>query len=297
MPKRQSPPNGTTARVKQKKQSVTPTSEKPTIEGWHVHLPDGQRSTYVRANFALMSCLYDPNRLKESLTDHVQEFINVAIKGAVPPRDRGRRHLVLEEEAIKAGVRDTDPEMQRLLLRYGDYAYELFTRMIVVRLYELPDLLVEQILYKIMTRMEAEGLIKFGVKSGARRMWDDLVREYGRILKEDWNVFKPGPREVTSRAERAEMLSFYNSRLEICRAAKTTYKQHRKGRWKAQVRQRHPGYDEEFIAHLADHKPSEIATLITGKRFNKIVGRDYRGLEEVRRQLGLARKEALKNTD
>jgi hypothetical protein len=258
-------------------------------------LPDGRLATYVSSNFVLMSCLYRPEQLREDLTDHVQAFMNMALRGIEPEKSDGRKFLIIEEEAERAGARYADPELQQLLLEYSAAAYEMFTQMIAVRMHQLPDLLVEQILYKILTWMEEERLLQFPVKSGPRKMWDDLVKEYGNVLKEEWQVAKPGPREVTPQSERAEMLAFYNSQLTLCQKAKLIYKQNKKGHWRRLVKEEHPDFDDEFIASLTDHKPSEIATLITGRYFKKLVGNDYRGADEVRRQLGLARREAARD--
>jgi hypothetical protein len=293
MPRKQPTPRKVGAKKGKRKRFVYPKPQRPPVFDWqHVTLKDGQEAIFVASHFGLLSFQFNPGYLKEALTNEVQALMNRVLKGEYPEVIDGRECIIIEEEAHKAGVRYADPVWQDMLLDYSDSAYMLFVGMIPAKLNELPSLLVEQILYKIMTWMDDANLIRFGVKSGARRMWDDLVKEYGRVLKEDWDVFKPGPKEVTSSAERAEMLAFYTAQLELCQAAKATYKQYRKSRWRSRVKERHPDFSDEFIAHLADHKPSEVALLITGRHFGKIVGRDYRGLDELRRQLGLARKEA-----
>jgi hypothetical protein len=38
-------------------------------------------------------------------------------------------------------------------------------------------------------------------------------------------------------------------------------------------------------------EPSEVGHVLTGKRFKKIIGKDFKGEAEVKRQLGIARSE------
>jgi hypothetical protein len=92
------------------------------------------------------------------------------------------------------------------------------------------------------------------------------------------------------------MLAFYNFVHAVCKSAKTLYKRNRGGDWRSVVKQNHGELDSDDIENLVRLKPSEVAHLMTGKRFNRILGADLRGEDELKRQLGKARKEAAEST-
>lgn len=260
---------------------------------------DGRLTVEVDSNFVTMACFYHPEELKEWLIDHVKSLLTVIFRGA-DPGDSEEKLRLQAEEAYASPLQSLDPELQELVIMYGNFSYETFTEMILSKMYQLPDLLVEQIHYKIISMLADEGRIPFKVTAGTRRLWDDLVNEMGKVLKEEWLNLKPGPKAVTSKEERAEMLTFYRVQLEICQSAKILYRQiynqGRRGDWRLKIKERHPELDAVVIDNIPDHKPSELAVLGTGKHFKKIIGRDLRGAEEVKRQLGIARKEAKDNS-
>lgn len=255
-------------------------------------MPDGALSFGVNPNFVTMSCLYYPWELRERLADHVQWVLNKALKRAVDQDSEEHPVLIIDEEAWKAGVRDLDPTMQELINKYSDYAYNVFTRVLLTKMYQLPELLVEKIMYKIVFLLHKDNLMPFKVKSGARRMWEDLGKEEWKDVKEEWLDLKPGMKPVTSRQERAEMLAYYHAVRTTCQQAKRLYKETSSRRWKSTVKERFPILDDVIIDNLPDHKPSWLAELLTGRHFRKVIGKDFRGLPEVKRQLGIARQEA-----
>ena len=291
--KRAAKPSGKDDSPKRKRFTY-PKPDKPPIKVRRSSLPDGKMNIEVDSNFVTMACSYHPEELKERLTDHVRALLSVVLSGVNPVDSEG--DLLLYVEEYTARIRDQDPEMQQLVLMYDDWAYETFTGMILSKMYQLPELLVEQIHYKIISMLDEEGRIPFKVKAGARRMWDDLVNEMGKVLKEEWLDLKPGPKEVTSKEERADMLAFYKVQLGMCQSAKMLYRQiysqGRSGSWRAKIKEKYLDLDEDVINNLPEHKASELAILGTGKHFKKIIGRNFRGAEEVKRQLGIARKEA-----
>lgn len=290
-------PSGKGGATKRKRHTY-PKPDKPPIKVRRSSLPNGRLNIEVDSTFVTMACSYHPEELKEWLIEHVKALLTVMSRGTDP--GDSEENLVLQvKEAYTAPLQDLDTEMQELVLMYGNFSYETFTEMILSKMYQLPELLVEQIHYKIISMLDEEGRIHFKVKAGARRMWDDLVNEMGKVLKEEWLDLKPGPKEVTSREERAEMLTFYKAQLEMCQSARMLYRQiyneGRSGNWRAKIKERCPELDAVLIDNIPDHKASELAILGTGKHFKKIIGRDFRGAEEVKRQLGIARKEAKDN--
>jgi hypothetical protein len=260
-------------------------------------MSDGSFTFCVSPNFAIVSCLYYPEELRERITDHVQALLKQVLNGVVEQDLEGNPTLLIDEEAWKAGVRDLDPAMQKLIDKYSKYAYDAFTKMIIRRMYQLPELLLEKILYKIISLLDEDNLVPFKVQSGARRMWDDLAKEVGKEIKDDWLDLKPGTRSVTTKQERAEMLAYYYAVHTTCQKAKAIYKNTSSRRWKAKVKEQFPNLDDIIIDNLPDHKPSWLAELMTGKHFRKVIGKEFRGLPEVKRQLGIARVEAkMENT-
>lgn len=259
---------------------------------------DGRIVVEVDSNFVTMACFYHPEELKEWLIDHVKSLLTVMFKGT-DPGDSEENLRLQAEEAYASPLQSLDPELQELVVMYGNFSYETFTEMILSKMHQLPDLLVEQIHYKIISMLAEEGRVPFKVKAGIRRLWDDLVNEMGKVLKEEWLNLKPGPKEFTSREERAEMLAFYKAHLGICQSVKMLYRQiysqGRSGDWRMKIKKRYPELDAVVIDNIPDHKASELAILATGKHFKKIIGRDFKGAEEVKRQLGIARKEAKDN--
>jgi hypothetical protein len=69
----------------------------------------------------------------------------------------------------------------------------------------------------------------------------------------------------------------------------------RKAHGAGRIEERHKCLDKDDIENIIRLKPSEVALLISGKGFKKIIGKDFRGEAELRRQLGIARKEAATN--
>lgn len=277
------------------KRFIYPKPDKPPIRVRRSSSPDGKMNIEVDSKFVTMACSYHPEELKEWLIDHVKTLLIVGFRGT-DPKDSEENLRLQMEEAYVAPLQGLDPEMQELVLVYGNFSYETFTEMILSKMYQLPELLVEQIHYKIISVLDEKGHVPFKVKAGARRMWDDLVNEMGKVLKEEWLNLKPGPKEVTSKIERAGMLAFYKAQLGMCQSAKVLYRQihsqDRRRNWRVKIKERHPELDDVVIDNVPDHKASELAILGTGKYFKKIIGRDFRGAEEVKRQLGIARKEA-----
>jgi hypothetical protein len=278
-----------------RKRFIYPKPDKPPIKVRKSSLSDGKLNIEVDSTFVTMACSYHPEELKEWLIDHVKALLTVMFRGT-DPGDSEENLRLQAEEAYASPLQNLDPELQELVVMYGNFSYETFTEMILSKMYQLPELLVEQIHYKIISMLDEEGRVPFKVKAGARRMWDDLVNEMGKVLKEEWLNLKPGPKEFTSREERAEMLAFYKAQLGMCQSAKMLYRQiyneGRSGKWHVKIKERYPELDAVVIDNIPDHKASELAILGTGKHFKKIIGRDFRGAEEVKRQLGIARKEA-----
>src|SRR5882724_9271921 len=101
-------------------------------------------------------------------------------------------------------------------------------------------------------QLEAKEVLVSNEKSAHRKLWDSLGRFYGQSLKEEWVDLKSGPSAVMK--EHQDL--------------------------------------KEDMENLIRMKPSEVAHLITGKRFKMIIGKDLRGEAEVKRQLVFARNEA-----
>jgi hypothetical protein len=102
---------------------------------------------------------------------------------------------------------------------YSEQAYDIFVRRISAKMEVLPYHLVQQILFGLMSKLEADETFVPKEKSANRKLWDSLMHFYGQSLKEEWAKLKPGPTAVTTEAERAAMLDFYNSILADCQSA------------------------------------------------------------------------------
>jgi len=196
-----------------------------------------------------------------------------------------------EEAERKAGRRLHMPSLQKVLDSYSERAYETFIQRLPYEMRDVPYRLVMEILYALISDMERSGEVKFRNKYTLRKLWDGLIQIYGNSLKESWVELKPGPSATTSKVQRAEMLRYYNSVLPDCQSAKSIYKQNQKGPWRRLIKERQK-LDKDDIENIIRLKPSEVALLITGKHFKRIIGKDFHGEAELRRQLGIARKEA-----
>jgi hypothetical protein len=279
---------------KKRRRFPIPIDEKKPINTFIVELPDDTYYMYVDSFIVSVGCTYRPESLRAELNKHMYILMQSVLTRFKDFKEGAMG--VMEGEAEETGFRYSDPELQRFLDRYSTFAYETFINMIQYKMYELPELLLELIEYRVFALMEEDRFYIPLEKSIGRKMWDDLVRQYGRALKEDWLNIKPGPVEGTSKSERAEMLAFYNTTLVTCQSAKRIYKQNKGRDWRGKVKESHEELGE-FIESVADHRPSDLAILITGRKFNKIIGKDFRGSEEVRRQLGIARKEVRDDTE
>ena len=175
---------------------------------------------------------------------------------------------------------------------YSDDACDMFERRIALKMEVLPYHLVQQILYALVSKGGTKEVFVSKEKSANRKLWDSLARFYGQSLKREWIDLKPGPSVVTSKKERTQMLVFYDTMLPICQSAKSIYIRNRKGDWRSAVVKRHQNLNKDDMENLIRMKPSEVAHLITGKHFKKIIGRDLHGEAEVKRQLVFARNEA-----
>ncbi len=175
---------------------------------------------------------------------------------------------------------------------YNEEAFDLFERRIALKMEVLPYHLVQQILYAFVSKGETKEVFVSKEKSANRKLWDSLARFYGQSLKQEWIDLKPGPSVVTSKKKRTQMLAFYDAMLPICQSAKSIYIRNRKGDWRSAVVKKHQNLNKDDMENLIRMKPSEVAHLITGKHFKKIIGRDLHGEAEVKRQLVFARNEA-----
>jgi hypothetical protein len=175
---------------------------------------------------------------------------------------------------------------------YNEEAFDLFEQRIVSKMEALPYKLVQQIFFALVSKLEANEVLASTEKSAHRKLWDSLGHFYARSLKEEWADLKPGPSTVTSENERTAMLKFYNAILPVCQSAKSIYKRNRKSDWRDVILKKHPDLGREDVEDLIRMKPSDVAHLITGKRFKRIIGKDLQGEAETRRQLGVARAEA-----
>lgn len=221
-----------------------------------------------------LSCYYDQRELRRELKDRVQSLLHIFIKS-------------------------DDPRMQELLPKYGEYAYDMFQSRLRLELYQLPELLVQKVIFKTLGALEKDGFVPYSVKFEARKLWDDIANGVWKDLRDPWLTLKPGARQLTSKQERARMLAFYYAVLPTCQEAKKIYKQIFSGKknsnssnWKSEVKKQFPNLDNVIVNNLPDHKPSQLAELQTGRYFHKVIGKDFKGLAEVRRQLRIARKEA-----
>jgi hypothetical protein len=159
-------------------------------------------------------------------------------------------------------------------------------------MYQVPETLVQNILQKIITMLDEDDRAPFTLKKGVRQMWDELAQKEGKALKDDWVALKPGTKPFTSKQERAEMFAYYYTVLPVCQKAKNFYNKTNLRRWKDEAKKKFPGLDDMIINNLPDHKPSWLAELQTGIHFRKVIGKNLKGLSEVRRQIGKARQEA-----
>lgn len=175
---------------------------------------------------------------------------------------------------------------------YHEEAFDLFLRRIAFKMEVLPYHLIQQIFFALVSKLEAKEVLVSNEKSAHRKLWDSLGRFYGQSLKEEWADLKPGPSAVTSKKERSAMLNFYDAKLPVCQSAKSIYKRNRQSDWRSAVLKKHQDLSEEDMENLIRMKPSEVAQLITGKHFKKIIGKDLEGEAEIKRQLVVARNEA-----
>ncbi len=175
---------------------------------------------------------------------------------------------------------------------YNEDAFDLFERRIAAKMEVLPYHLVQQIFFALVPKLETKKVLVSKEKSANRKLWDSLSLFYGKSLKEEWIDLKPGPTAVTSKKERTEMLNFYYAILPICQSVKSIYKRNRKSDWRSAVLKKHQNLSKEDMENLIRMRPSEVAHLITGKHFKRIIGKDLHGEAEVKRQLGFARNEA-----
>lgn len=175
---------------------------------------------------------------------------------------------------------------------YNEEAFDLFEQRIASKMEVLPYHLVQQIFFALVSKLEVKEVLVPNEKSAHRKLWDSLGRFYGQSLKEEWVDLKSGPSAVTSKEDRTEMLNFYDEILLTCQSAKSIYKRNRKSDWRSAVLKKHQDLSEEDMENLIRMRPSEVAHLITGKRFKRIIGKDLHGEAEVKRQLVFARNEA-----
>src|ERR1700686_4293246 len=175
---------------------------------------------------------------------------------------------------------------------YNEEAFDLFERRIAAKMEVLPYHLVQQIFFALVSKLEAKEVLVSLEKSAHRKLWDSLGRFYEQSLKEEWIDLKPGPSAATSKRERTEMLNFYDAILPDCQSAKSIYKRNRNSDWRSAILKKHRNLSKEDLENLIRMKPSEVAHLITGKHFKRIIGKDLHGEAEVKRQLVFARSEA-----
>jgi hypothetical protein len=247
----------------------------------------------VSTVFGVFSFTYDRERFTEPLADYVKQLMN---KYSVCTDSVKAEVLEVEEEIAKVDVRYEEPVLQKLLEIYTKRASELFEARFPGRMYSLPFRLAEQIALVIVSAMEGDDLIEQSHKSATRKMWDVLIRDYGKSIRQEWLCLKPGPVEGTSKAQRYEMLDFYIVMLSHCQNAKKFYKQNRHLDWRSLVLERFGFFSHDEIESIERLRPSELALLITGKYFKRIVGKNLGGEAELRRQLGIARAELMEES-
>lgn len=233
-----------------------------------------------------LSCSYDPEELRLDLIVRVLLLLN-------------------------AYLPSEDQRLPELLDKYSEHAYKIFTGRLRLEVYRLRDLVLRKVMFKIVGELEKDGFVPYDEMHKIRRMWDDMAGDVLRSLRDDWLELKPGPKPNTSEQERARMLTFYNEVLPTCQRAKQLYKQitspkitaRRKGEinnreknysstWKSTVKQQFPALGDAVIGCLPDHKPCELAEIMTGRHFRKVKGKNLKGWDGLKKQLTKARIEA-----
>jgi hypothetical protein len=250
--------------------------------------PEGDLVAHFSVNtlFGTFAFVYGYLELPKQFTKLVKRTVNTLFGELI------RR----EQPALKARRKLQNPSLQQVLDSYSDGAYLLFIQRLPSAMSEVPYRLLTEVLFALICDLEQEGRFVFSDKYTVRKMWDALAHFYGKNLKRSWADLRPGPSATTSKAERAEMLTYYYSILPDCQDAKSIYKKNRKGSWRRQIKESHKYLDKDDIENIIRLKPSEVALLITGKHFKRIIGKDFHGEAELRRQLGIARKEAATRT-
>ncbi len=250
--------------------------------------PEGDIVTYFSVNtmFGTFAFVYGYLELPKQFTELVKRMADTIFS-----EFRKR-----EKAALKAKRKFQKPSLQQVLDSYSERAYAIFIQRLPSAMNDAPYRLLTEVLYALICDLEKSGIFVFGDKYTVRKLWDSLAHFYGKNLKRSWVQLRPGPSATTSKAERAEMLTYYNAMLAECQGAKSIYKQNRKGSWRNQIKESHKYLDKDDIENIIRMKPSEVALLITGKHFKRIIGKDFHGEAELRRQLGIARKEATTKT-
>jgi hypothetical protein len=236
----------------------------------------------VNTHFGTFGFIYDYLELPKQFTKLVKQTVGT-ILGDLRKR---------EKAALEASCKPQNPSLQQVIDSYSEGTYLIFIHRLPSAMLEVPYRLLTEVLFALMCDLEKTGRFVFGDKYTVRKMWDGLAHFYGKNLKRSWTDLRPGPSATTSKAQRAEMLTYYNSILPECQGAKSIYKRNKKGSWRGQIKERHKCLDKDDIENIIRLKPSEVALLISGKRFKRIIGKDFHGEAELRRQLGIARKEA-----
>lgn len=255
---------------------------------------DGEETLFVKTDFGVITLDYRPPDVRKLIKDRFQYLLDTLAFNCALLKLPEERFSQMAEVVAKHRHLYMDEKAQSLLDQSSESAYQNFLKKLPSRMKALPDLLVEQLMFTLLAVCGERGL--FTSKSHGRQAWRDLTRYYEQQLKKEFLNLRPGRVETTSRQSRASMLAFYNSVHPVCQSAKTTYKRNRGGNWRSVVKQSYSELDSDDIENLVRLKPSEVALLMTGKRFNRIVGEDLRGEEELKRQLRKARKEAAENT-
>ena len=236
----------------------------------------------VNTHFGTLAFIYDYLELPNQLTKLVKRMVS-HILGDLRKQ---------EKAALRASCRPQNPSLQQVIDSYSEGAYLIFNRRLPSAMLEVPYRLLAEVLFALVCDLEKTGRFAFGDKYTVRKMWDSLAHFNGKNLKRSWADLRPGPSATTSKTERAEILTYYNSILPECQDAKSIYKHNKKGSWRRQIEERHKCLDKDDIENIIRLKPSEVALLISGKRFKRIIGKDFHGEAELKRQLGIARKEA-----
>lgn len=255
---------------------------------------DGEETLFVKTDFGVITLEYRPPDVRKLIKDRFQCLLDTLAFDCAILRLPAELYSQLAEVGAKHRHLYMDEKVQSLLDQSSESAYQNFLKKLPSRMKALPNLLVEQLMFTFLSVCGERGL--FISKSYGRKAWRDLTRYYEQQLKKEFLNLRPGRVEITSRQSRASMLAFYNSVHPVCQSAKTTYKRNRSGNWRSVVKQSYSQLDSDDIENLVRLKPSEVALLMTGKRFNRISGEDLRGEDELKRQLGIARKEAAEST-